>query len=592
MAWAAGGAAALIALFCASEALACGGTFCDSGPTAMPVDQTGENILFVLDGQTVEAHIQIQYQGEASRFAWVLPLPAVPELRVGSQPLFVNLLNASVPTYGFTTTFECGGPILAPNGGGGTGSAGGFGDGSQGPQVVLRQAVGAFDVAVLQGGTAVEVSNWLATNGYQQAPTAPAILDKYVAKGFVFAAVKLTGGTGIDEIHPLVVRYPGNEPCVPLELTAVAAVENMGVRAFFLGSGRVVPTNYKHVVLNSAQIDWPGFAQNYEDVVSRAMDSAVVNGRGFITEYAGPSNIVSVAGVYSETWLAAAFVGIDPTQVIAELQRQGLASCGGAECTFNHPLLLPILHEYLPVPAGVDEGAFYSCLGCYASSMDRKAWDGAAFALDLQERVILPGRNAVDLLGNNSYLTRLYTTISPTEMSEDPLFHARPDLPEVSNRAIADRRMAGSGNMAMVTPEAHTVALQADGTWPAFDARMPWAERIEEIPISGAPIELVDNAGLIDGLLDEWNASRGWPEQCQNGVGGSGGSGFGGFSGVGTGGSSAAAGGQAGTATANDETTAGGGGCGCSLPSTRTSSPAALLLFGLALLRRRNRARV
>ena len=179
MAWAAGGAAALIALFCASEALACGGTFCDSGPTAMPVDQTGENILFVLDGQTVEAHIQIQYQGEASRFAWVLPLPAVPELRVGSQPLFVNLLNASVPTYGFTTTFECGGPILAPNGGGGTGSVSGpQGEGNQGPQIVLRQAVGAFDVAVLQGGTAVEVSNWLATNGYQQAPTAPAILDK------------------------------------------------------------------------------------------------------------------------------------------------------------------------------------------------------------------------------------------------------------------------------------------------------------------------------------------------------------------------------------------------------------------------------
>ncbi|HEY3236040.1 MAG TPA: hypothetical protein VGJ84_15090, partial [Polyangiaceae bacterium] len=44
-------------------ASACGGTFCDSGPTAMPVDQSGENILFVMNGNTVEAHIQIQYQG-------------------------------------------------------------------------------------------------------------------------------------------------------------------------------------------------------------------------------------------------------------------------------------------------------------------------------------------------------------------------------------------------------------------------------------------------------------------------------------------------------------------------------------------------
>ncbi len=43
------------------SAHACGGTFCDSGPQAMPVDQTGENILFVMDGTTVEAHVQIQY---------------------------------------------------------------------------------------------------------------------------------------------------------------------------------------------------------------------------------------------------------------------------------------------------------------------------------------------------------------------------------------------------------------------------------------------------------------------------------------------------------------------------------------------------
>src|SRR6185295_1671829 len=56
------------ALFATREARACGGTFCDSGPTAMPVDQTGENVLFVLDGTNVEAHVQIQYQGAASRF--------------------------------------------------------------------------------------------------------------------------------------------------------------------------------------------------------------------------------------------------------------------------------------------------------------------------------------------------------------------------------------------------------------------------------------------------------------------------------------------------------------------------------------------
>ena len=37
------------------EAEACGGFFCDGGPQPMPVDQTGEDILFVMDqGQVVE----------------------------------------------------------------------------------------------------------------------------------------------------------------------------------------------------------------------------------------------------------------------------------------------------------------------------------------------------------------------------------------------------------------------------------------------------------------------------------------------------------------------------------------------------------
>ena len=84
----------------AFDASACGGTFCDSGPTAMPVDQTGENILFVDAGDKIEAHVQIQYTGGAERFAWVIPMPSVPDVKVGSEPLFRNLLAGTVPTYG------------------------------------------------------------------------------------------------------------------------------------------------------------------------------------------------------------------------------------------------------------------------------------------------------------------------------------------------------------------------------------------------------------------------------------------------------------------------------------------------------------
>ena len=99
-------ACAAVALFFADtprSAHACGGTFCDIGPRAMPVDQTGENILFVIDSGKVEAHIQIQYRGDAARFSWILPVPALPEIEIGSDPLFTRLLARTVPTYGFVT---------------------------------------------------------------------------------------------------------------------------------------------------------------------------------------------------------------------------------------------------------------------------------------------------------------------------------------------------------------------------------------------------------------------------------------------------------------------------------------------------------
>src|SRR5258708_30476467 len=99
----------LLALLLASwaaarPAVACGGTVCDTGPRAMPVDQKGENILFVVSQGQVEAHIQIQYKGDAARFAWVLPVPALPDVEVGSEALFQNLLAGTVPRFGLNTT--------------------------------------------------------------------------------------------------------------------------------------------------------------------------------------------------------------------------------------------------------------------------------------------------------------------------------------------------------------------------------------------------------------------------------------------------------------------------------------------------------
>ena len=564
---------------------ACGGTFCDTGPQAMPVDQSGENILFVLDGGTVEAHVQIQYQGSAERFAWVVPMPAVPDVTVGSQPLFTRLLAGTVPTYALQTQADqCG----AGGSGGGVSFDGGFsGSGGSsgaggGPQVVFEKTVGAFEVVVLQGGTAVEVVSWLQNNNYQTISTAPQILQDYVAQSYVFVAVKLTAGAGLDEIHPLVFKYTGTEPCIPLKLTRVAATEDMAVRAFFLGDDRVVPTNYKHVVLNPVRVDWVALGANYKQVISRGADSAVANGRAFFTEYAGSSNVVGTPGVYSAAWNAAPFATLQPEQVITELQKQGLVYCStGSNCSYMHPLIQGILADFLPVPAGMKDYDFYGCLSCNSALIDKTKWNAGEFSAAVQTRIVDPAKHAKALLDKWPYLTRLYTTISPAEMTEDPMFRAAPGEQTVQPNNTAVQRITCDGKRGVLLPDDRQVAL-AGSQWPAWDSQMPWAEEIEEYTPSGK-ITLVDNTKKIDALLAEWNQKQGWPPPTGSGGGGAGGAGSGGSS-SGTGGGNSGSG--------STEVEPGGGG-GCGVGARPSGALAWLGLGALALaLRRRGQRQV
>jgi hypothetical protein len=219
------------------------------------------------------------------------------------------------------------------------------------------------------------------------------------------------------------------------------------------------------------------------------------------------------------SWDPNRFVGIDPRLVVDELTIQQLASCGGGFCQFLHPLLAPLLETYLPRPAGLTADAFYSCLSCYADRIDLTAWNDAAFARDLDERIVQPAVHAEQLLRNQPYLTRMYTTISPAEMTADPEFIVRGDLANVSLPTLATQRVLCDGRRVFTLPDGRQVALPQSGTWPEFPADMPWVETVEELPVEGDPIVLVDNRLRISSGLDAHNEAQGWDVQTSRGCG-------------------------------------------------------------------------
>ncbi|WP_244924016.1 DUF2330 domain-containing protein [Enhygromyxa salina] len=501
---------------------ACGGTFCDAGPQVMPVDQSGENILFWIDngegGPHTEAHIQIQYEGDPDRFAWLVPVSQVPEVLVGSQALFSNMLAGTGPTITVNTRFDgdcgfagvglgCGAVSLDSSVGfadSGAGTFGGEEDGGEGPQILDRGFAGAFEYVVLTGDNVDVIVDWLDAAGYAQDPDAPPILQEYLDDDFVFVAFKLRSGVGVDEIHPLAIRYPGVEPCIPIRLTRIAATDDMAIRAFFLGSDRAVPQNWPHVELNLAKLDWLGAAaSSYLELVGLAIDEA--GGRAFVTEYAGTDAVVTTSGINGAKWDGSVFVDLPPVEVVSALADQELLLCSNGNCDFFHPQVRPVLQRYLPAPEGMDEEAFWSDLFSNIDSIDPVAWDTQpGLAAELDERIFVPGQHAVDMLVDATYLTRMFTLISPHEMIEDPLFHETSSLGTVDNNITTTRVFScDEGPDWIEFDDGRQVALEA-GVYPQF-ADMPSAQRIERVPMVGPAQVEADNLDEINDLIEASN---------------------------------------------------------------------------------------
>jgi hypothetical protein len=511
-------------------AAACGGTFCDgAGPVPMPVDQTGEDILFVRDGDQIEAHVRIEYTGEAERFAWMIPLPAVPEVSLGCDELFSRLSGATIPFWNTQRTFAD--PSDQP----GLTSQGfvpddGGGDPSGPPTVVSKQLVGDFEVVVLQGGTASEVIDFFIANDYAFEDDAEPLLQEYIDEGFLITGVKLQAGADVEAIQPLVFRFTGFEPCVPLRLTSVAVRDDMGIRAYFLGDERWAPSNYQHVLVNPFAFDWNALTYpTYVAAVSQAVDEA--GGQAFVTEYAGPTSVVPTDSIWRPEWTTEGMVGMTELELIHTLSEFGLLPSAGMRSE-----VWAVMREYLPPPAGWlsdevtfwywlrvhdDVGPLQVLLDPFGNPLGPLNWDIPGFAAAFDERIIIPGAHAVELLTTRSMLTRLHTTMSGHEMTLDPIFHPAPELGQLRElRQTGALVLPGLSwtdyavplEISGITPDVRSTAhlcVVDDGPWP-FDspaiADMPRALRVEQLAEGAPPQVLVDNEAAIRAALNGHNA--------------------------------------------------------------------------------------
>ena len=503
------------------RAEACGGFFCS---VAQPVNQAAERIIFADNGDgTITAVIQIMYDGPSENFSWLLPISTVPQssdLAVASDVAFARLQAATNPQYQLNTVIE--GSCAPQN----FASAGGVLDiapaeescdqnpllaNCQSPVtleasgVVGQFAWSAISVDPSAEDPAAPALTWLEQNGYDVTPEAAGLIGPYLADGMYLLALRLTKGSDIGSIRPLMLTYAASAPMIPIKLTAVAANQDMGVMTWALGSARAVPFNYNALELNEARINWFNAASNYDQVVTQAADQA--GGQGFVTEFAGRASQLAntVWTDFDESdWQrikGATYFGFNEMFEAVYSPYQGWSGFWDA------------VRRVVVLPETVNFEDFKRCPGCYSQGL---SFSPTEFFAAIEADVIAPVRSVQALIDRNAYATRLYSTLSADDMTADPVFVFNPDLPDVSNLHRADRVIECSRGVSQFEapwriefPQGSVIrgTAQTLGLWPVGVVDQPANFRVLSLSTSGEGRVVEDNAPEIDLGLSRYNAT-------------------------------------------------------------------------------------
>lgn len=520
-------------------ARACGGLFCSGGGGSTTtsggvVNQTAERILFIDNADaTITAVIQILYEGPSEKFAWIVPVSGVPDIQVSSGVILDALQRQTNPSYQVSITRNC--PVYPSSGGSFGGScecgqcaASGASPtvGLSGPtldqrggQVVTVEAagsIGPYDYSVisvqpLAFDKAAVALQWLMDNGFDASQQAADALRPYLDDGLNLLAFRLQKHASVGSIRPVMITYAGEAASIPIGPTAVAANEDMGVLLWVAAQARAVPTNYRSVVLDEVRIDWFKPGDNYDAVVSAAADEA--GGQAFVTESAG-----AFTGISSDPTLASA--QSDFTAYTQATHGDWLGAVRDAWRWQSWDGFDDALRAAAKLPAGVTFDAFRSCVtsaatapdaavastglsDCLtqngASSASTLSFDLSVWQKNLDELVVTPVIATSKKLSAQSYLTRMYTKLSPEEMTVDPVFEQNASAEAVSNMHLAQGSVPCSGTLATIMlPQGTNVGAETNTmTWPVAAQSAPAALQVLQYGKSGPPQVLLDEHAAI-----------------------------------------------------------------------------------------------
>lgn len=194
--------------------------------------------------------VETNLAGKGDEFAWVVPLPNVPEVSPATTGLFPTLRHLTQPrviggvpllfwpitVFAVAIGLACNkhpwiglsvfvvyGIYLAVAPKYTTGSEKSEDAAQQSVKVYARQQIGSYDTVTLSADNGDDLAAWLKTEGYMISPDTLPVIEQYTKEGWVFVAARITRHEDEDLVtpHPLIFKFAAAEPIYPLRLTGV-----------------------------------------------------------------------------------------------------------------------------------------------------------------------------------------------------------------------------------------------------------------------------------------------------------------------------------------------------------------------------------
>lgn len=173
--------------------------------------------MIVFDDMVEKIIFQIDYQGDAEDFAWVVPVPGYPKLFSVEDDIFYELHQLTQPPS--PSSFGCGWGAGVPT----------PGLENDGVHIWEENQVGIYHTTTLSATDPNSLVNWLNDNGYAFPTEGQEILDDYIQKDWFFVAMKIQheetmndSGNYTGAIQPIGIMFFSDDMIYPLKISTLS----------------------------------------------------------------------------------------------------------------------------------------------------------------------------------------------------------------------------------------------------------------------------------------------------------------------------------------------------------------------------------